>query len=444
MKKNKWVLQNKEEKMKKFSIIALAALLVVALALPAMAIENVFGGYWRTRAYVQKDFTGDDSEAQDFSVVDTRTRIYYTAKFSDNLKLVNKFEMDAFWGDNTKNAAGDNGYGDIGADGIRVEVKNTYAEFKLGEMVTAAVGAQAFYLARGFLMDDDAAGVKVDFKAGNTSLPFWWFKYNEGGIGPDANDGDMDAVVFYPSITIADGMTLRPHVSYTWSDNASAYTRAGIFANYEDLSFYSAGLEFNGKVGPATIGLLGIYEGGTVENGAITDADGIVAPLEDQDISAYLVDAKVGVDFGPVNVHVEGFYATGDDDAGDNDIEGFIVWPGTSFYWAEIMGYGLFDNQVSAGAPANKISNIMAGNIGVSTKVMEKVKLGFDVWYAQLAEDNAAGEDKLGTEFDLTATIPIVDKLNLDLVAAYLLADDATGGGDEDPMEFGAQLSLAF
>ena len=35
--------------MKKFAILALAAVMVIALTVPAAALENEFGGYWRTR-----------------------------------------------------------------------------------------------------------------------------------------------------------------------------------------------------------------------------------------------------------------------------------------------------------------------------------------------------------------------------------------------------------
>ena len=115
--------------MKKLGIIALAALLVVAFTMPAAALENVFGGYWRTRFVSQTDFTGSSSndidpasitaanpggdpynERLNLSRVDTRTRLYWTAILNDNVKLVNKFEMDAVFGEPE--------YGDIGADGI--------------------------------------------------------------------------------------------------------------------------------------------------------------------------------------------------------------------------------------------------------------------------------------------------------------------------------------
>ena len=58
--------------MRKLLVLGLAALLVVAFTLPASALENKFGGYWRTRFFSQNDFAGDsnaalglDSEDQD-------------------------------------------------------------------------------------------------------------------------------------------------------------------------------------------------------------------------------------------------------------------------------------------------------------------------------------------------------------------------------------------
>jgi len=50
--------------MKKLLTGFLAAGLVALMVLPAMAFDSEFGGYWRTRAYVQKDFTGSDSGAK--------------------------------------------------------------------------------------------------------------------------------------------------------------------------------------------------------------------------------------------------------------------------------------------------------------------------------------------------------------------------------------------
>ena len=68
--------------------------------------------------------------------------------------------------------------------------------------------------------------------------------------------------------------------------------------------------------------------------------------------------------------------------------EAFFIPRGQSYYWAEIMGLGLFDNQWSANSPGDKISNIMAGNLGVGFKATDKLKFTFDVWQAILAEED--------------------------------------------------------
>ncbi|MDJ0883877.1 MAG: hypothetical protein QNJ48_06935, partial [Desulfobacterales bacterium] len=157
--------------MKKLSILALAAILVIFFTVPASALENEFGGYWRTRYFSQKYFSGFDrgddinaaEEASDDTIerADTRTRLYYTAKINDNLKLVNKFEMDAVFGDQSDATSN---YGDVGADGIAVEVKNSYADFNLGP-VNVTAGVQPYSLFRDFQISDDASGIIARWKA---------------------------------------------------------------------------------------------------------------------------------------------------------------------------------------------------------------------------------------------------------------------------------------
>ncbi len=60
---------------------------------------------------------------------------------------------------------------------------------------------------------------------------------------------------------------------------------------------------------------------------------------------------------------------------------------GASYYWAEIMGDGIIDNQTPIGAPGDKISNLIIGNIGASYKVLPTLKFSADLWYAKKAED---------------------------------------------------------
>jgi hypothetical protein len=208
--------------MKKFAIISLAALLVVAFTMPAAAFESIFGGYWRTRAYTEQNYFGSkdaDGDEGNLSQVDTRTRLYYTAKFSDNFKFVNKFEMDAVWGDPDPA-----GYGDIGADGIKVEVKNTYVDFDMGP-VNYKIGVQGFILARGFLADDDFAGAHVAYSNDLMTLPVFWFKAYEGST--DNNTADTDIFGIAPSFSFGDSTKLKPYFVYWMSDNLEDYQNRG-------------------------------------------------------------------------------------------------------------------------------------------------------------------------------------------------------------------------
>lgn len=419
--------------MKKLSVLALAALLVVAFTIPAWAMEAEFGGYWRTRFFTNQNFTGEDeTEAQDVSQVDTRTRLYFTAIFHENLKFVNKFEFDADWGTGP--------LGDIGADGKEFEIKNSYADFNLGP-VNFKVGIQGVALGSSFLIDNDLSGAAVTFQGEMFTIPVMWFKAFEGSeLGTiDDNEFDVDIFAVDPHF-MAGPVTINPFGMYIYSEDASAW---GVLpGDAEEANIWYAGLSVDYDVAPLWVWATGIYQGGELD-----DVFGNTTDFE-----AYLGAAGFDVDFGGMfSLHGEGFYASGDDDPADGDFEAFYV-PATleSYYWSEIMGYGIFDDQVSNNSPADQISNIIAGNLGFTIKPIDDLKITLDAWYAQLAEEiiiNGSEEDYLGTEIDLIITYQLVQGLNLDLVGAYLFAGEATTLDDPDeadPYEVGARLSLSF
>ncbi|MCX5882590.1 MAG: hypothetical protein NTU74_12575 [Deltaproteobacteria bacterium] len=266
--------------MKKLSVLLVAAIMVLALTMPAAAFENEFGGFWRTRAFSEWDFTGDSQNHRlDTERIDTRTRLFYTAKFSDNLKFVNKFEMNAAWGGSvgTMNnaygtgkdpvSAGTATYGQLAADGANLVVKASYVDFKLAQQ-RFTVGVQDFTLARGYLFDDDAAGIKAIFKVNDAIyLPLIYMKLYEGGTGrvpyttsgntgTNADNYDVDAYVFYPSLFLNKDNVFKPHVAYLVSENFSRFQTKSL-SNAQlnplsplgatKLSAWTAGLEYDGK-----------------------------------------------------------------------------------------------------------------------------------------------------------------------------------------------------
>ncbi len=434
--------------MRKILMFLMALALAFTFAVPAFALENIFGGYWRTRAYMQKDFSGEDqTEAQDLQLVDTRTRLYYTAKFSDNFQFVNKFELNANWGD------GDDGYGDIGADGVSVKVKHSYADMTCGK-TNMTIGVQGATLNRGFLFDDDFAGAVVTYNMSETvSIPFIWMKAYEGynAYDPEApqknlNDEDVDYYAVYPTIT-AGKATINPILAWVTSDKPESWFGSeglepidpDLPGDIENLDLYYLGFDADLPAGPASLWMTALYQFGSFDYITATDDTSI-------DVSAYLLAVGASADVDKLNLHGKLFYATGQD-PDEEDWTAFTGPIGQSYYWAEIMGYGIFDYDFSNGSCGDRISDIMAANIGVTMKPTDKLSLTGDLWFAQLAEDNENGDTDLGTEIDLIASYSILDNLSMDAAVAYLFAGDATTGGSSDdanPMEVGVQLSLSF
>ncbi len=474
--------------MKKLSILALAAILVIFFTIPAAALENEFGGYWRTRYFSQKYFSGfdrndrinaADERAEDDTIerADTRTRLYYTAKINDNLKLVNKFEMDAVFGDSSSS---DRNYGRVGADGVDIQVKNTYADFNLGP-VNVTAGVQPYSLFRDFQISDDASGIIARWKAMDKFvLAGSWLKNFEGGEGRGENE-DLDTYTITGAIFFNENISLKPSISTAYTSQANAGLVQRILlgqqgrgaspqqfvfdeGNFDKAYLVSYGLDFDMTFDKWGVWLTAYGQTGEIEDMLFdTTGDGDADKEDDLDLQSGLVAVGGNIGFGELGflgdfgLHSEFFWARGDDDRDDEDWEA-VVSPFGSYYWSEIMGLGIFDNRAPAGSPGDKISNIWAFNLGVDMKPLDKLKIAVDMWYAELVEDEqrANDEDELGFELDVLITYELVEGLNLDLVGAYLWADDAVAGdftdddrlvteeNEEDPYEFGARLSLSF
>lgn len=428
--------------MKKLLMGLFAVGLVLALALPAAAVDNEFGGYWRTRAYTQQNFSGSDGGSQDVQKVDTRTRLFYTAVFNDDFKFVNKFEYNLTWGTTPSSNAGEISSGTSNRTIFRI--KQTYAYFNLGQ-VNFMIGLQPRVLHRGLLFDADFAGLAITYNGDGISFPVIWMKSYEGDTGKDANDYDVDIIALKPAFTFGN-TTLTPTLTYMYSKDAGLWS-GNVF---EEMGVWYAGADVDMKFsGGSSLWLTGIYTGGSVDYSKIVRAADPTLPPS-IDVGGYLLAAGGTMNMGAMDIHGQALYATGDDNKTAKDYEGFSVPQGQMYYWSEIMGLGIFDNQASANSPADKIDNVMAANIGLGFKASDKLSFKADLWYAKLAEDNG-GDDTLGTEIDLQMTYVLMKNLNLDVVAAYLSAGDATykkGGLNTDdeanPYEIGTKLSFTF
>lgn len=393
-------------------------------------VENQFGGYWRTRVDFQDNMSAYPGDST--YVIDTRTRIYYTAKFSDNFKFVNKFEWNSTWGDMVG--------GDIGTDGMGIfRIKNSYIDSQFGA-VNLKIGAHAYAYSKGLVFDDDFMGATISGNFGAVSPILIWAHTMDQDWG--GADYDQNFIYGGVSIKAGDMVTITPGVTFfDASEETVSVTEDLVTGIGEPLqttvtgtelvggeSYVYVGLDVTAKIDPVSAWGTFVYQTGEVSS------------TVDKEAFAVAAGADAGI------VHGAFYYATGDDGSDPTENTQFTaVSPYTPT--AEIMGVGTID---SYRGPANAgwgVTNFMLGNVGTTLKPVDGLTLQIDGWYGALAEDDAAGNNDVGFEIDGKATLFLLEHLKTEVFAAYLIAGDATNfaaGNDDDVIEVGMRLSLSF
>ena len=362
--------------MKKLFVFALAAVLVVMFSVPVTAaVKHKFNGYWRTRFYTYDNLDYQENSSS-LQAVDTRTRLKYTAVLHDNLKLVNYFEMDAIWGKNPK----DSSYGDIGADAVAIEVKNTYADFNFANLQWQ-IGTQNFADATGgFVYNDDMTGIKINYRADNYVASLRWIRWYEGygttQFGGQGNGVDYDVYDFIFNYK-AGNHRIAPFITYMKTNDGGGL--AGTAGEPQDLYFLGANYEM--KFGNYKWWVNAIYEGGSIDDST--------------DVTAYVFDTNLSGKWGQWGAFVRFSYASGDDDVTDGDWEGWYIpggKAGSVSNLSELWGDGKFDVTKPAMSPGKEPSDWMHFGLGTSYKMSKAWNFKLSWWNLNLAQDGAASQ----------------------------------------------------
>jgi hypothetical protein len=323
------------------------------------------------------------------------------------------------------------GFGDLGADGVQVEIKRSYLDFELAQL-RFEVGVQNFNIHRGLVMNDDAAGVKVSYRGIKNVIPaLWWFRLYDGDKEATNSGADVDQYTALVNIKAGD-MQIVPTISYLTANNGSYYATAG-----EPMNVYFAGVDFNMKAKSFDIEFSGIYEGGSID--------------DTTDISAYGLWGKVGFNLGKFGIRLAALYTTGEEATASGDYDGFWYpeqnsW-GQNFSTSEFVRKGADWTKVPDYTNGNSGENRMEFGLGFDFAATKNLKIAFDFWNLNLAEDAASGNSDVGNELDLVGTFTLMKGLNLDLIGAYLIVGDAykpAVNGADYAYETAARLRLSF
>jgi hypothetical protein len=294
--------------MRKGLIVLLAAFSVVAFALPAMADVSFFG-YARVVPTYYNNFDFDDNQpdagiateagANNGEAIRAELRLGWKAG-GDKWKIMMTTEADLFYTNpNVDRGANTNG----SFFGIE-RAEFTYAFSPALELITGWPISAADIGTGGILYGDDhpiigfRGKVTDNFKYQLLYIPI----FNAPVANASTVEGDWRVYLLKPEFSLGMGsakMSLNPILMF--SDNRA-----------NDAKIYYYGLEGIGQFGFIKPSFEVIYADGEFRNNG-------------RDIQAYAAFAGLELGFSKAfNPYIAGRYTSGDDDAADNDVEGFV------------------------------------------------------------------------------------------------------------------------
>ncbi|MDD2310101.1 MAG: hypothetical protein PHH91_11015 [Desulfuromonadaceae bacterium] len=410
---------------KKVATISVAAGALVAISVPAFAMENEFHGMYRLRAIMSNYENSGGGVLSDNSstltAFEQRARLQYTAKANADLKLVTQFEIDSSWGD-ASYANGRGTGGAMGADTVNLETKHVYLDYNCP--LTGAnfkVGIQAQGDAyKGVLFNDDMGGAFATKKFGAVTAKAGFARMydNAGANVTGQNTGDLYL------------LDAKYAVSKDLSVGGSYYLVHNDTLNLNAANMHMVGVNAAAKFGIVNADAFVAYQGGTELYSAVG-----------KDLSAFAaqLNAQVNLDkAGTVRANV--LYLSGDDgkDA-KNTNEWQSLKSGTTQTSASNNYYGskmklLVRNAYNMDtdkALVFQLTNLTILTAGYDAKINDKLGASVNVGYAMFNEKGTRDSASIGTELNGQLDYKMFSNLTASLEAAYVVLGDAykgTGG----------------
>lgn len=342
-------------------------------------------------------------------------------KVNDKIAMKSKIYLaaDKFGNDSATIAPTDN---DLAvANGGNVTVHHLYMEY-MSPIGMLRVGRTSAGLWQGDFLSSDGYGNRIMY------FPNWLpeniggcvfiqkVNENDSRAGNDLVDADTD---LYEVSAWYKTKDLKVALGYDfWDMNqaaASDYTRHRIKGYYnQNMGNIYAEMEFS-------------YDWGTMD----WDAAGV----KDTDIDTFAIMADVGMTMDKLDVGMMFIYASGDDDATDNDNEsamGHVYGSlGEQFQPYTILTgrhTGMLSNDFNGTNADMAFHGIMSLGVHADFAVTDKLSLHTAVAYAMADTDEVATgieiDDEYGWEIDLGASYKLMDNLTYSADFGYLMAGD--------------------
>lgn len=444
----------------------MAALLGVAVATPAMAINVEWHGDFNNRfSYsTQADFSKrivDDKQTYyqigsynniSVSGVDTKKNSDDAGFFAEI-----KYRAHLVVSDDEKKVKGVLGleigslkYGDsnlpLGGDSKEdIELRWAYTDIEVPFDAASrlSVGLQPVGY-NDFVWSDNAAGVKWARKAGHWGYTLGWWRtdweptISKSGTSDASEDGEIytaDATYKYDTGSV-NGFVIYRNQGEDKTFGGTA-TDPGVTVDRDSEIWL-------GLSGKNTWGDLSLWATGIYLTGEAKTTEG------DFDRNAFLFHGQFDYKMGKSTLTLGGLYASGDDDPNDEDFENFDhIDIGTSVLGSVVI----FDNYADDNSPSQAFYVFDQGYKIVYAGVKYALNSKTDVWgkyfWHNTAEDELLGDDEIGHELVVGASYTIMKGLKAEINAGYLVAGDAldalaSDGDADDIFRTDARIRLKF
>ena len=354
--------------MKKYLVIFGAALLVMALAAPAMAQFSSWGHMEIQTIWEQKpnfdtaslwangSVTAANTKDLNWRHVAERFRYYLAYGDPKTVRAVIGFEADSKdWGENQATSFyGGGGIGRYTADTVALEVKHAYLDFMIPNTpVEVIAGIQPWAYGGRLLINNDGAGVTVKANFAPHTISAGWLRFSDANrYSYGVTDGyilDWKMVQKAFDVNVY-GVFVNDRFEGQQTSFVEPWAASTIgVTNPFDQKLYYLGASAGFRPGNWTFFVHGLYVMGTrsFDNSAIDDTD----------IKAWAAEAMARYQIGPgMAALVELFYATGQDsdDTGTqnyfpvaraSEARSIFGNDRTVFFWMNAAQMGYYHNQ---------------------------------------------------------------------------------------------------
>ncbi len=435
--------------MKRLWGIVLSVVMAAVMVSSAMAVDFSFHGDLNNRFllytnhvdFFQPDHKGtlSDGETSD-NFAEIKYRFWFDAATDDGkVKGVFATEIGGL-------RFGESGKAAYSGDSIAMEVRWAYLDFQFPNVENPArvrMGLQPIEVSP-YNWQETIAGVKFYGEAAGMGYELAWLRGHEVQVN-DSDDDREDADALYGRLNIKpnDGLDVGLFAMYQGGDaDASSPADNTVssrdwqvkkFADKVDLNLWTLGVDGGMTSGKLFVNWDLMYQMGNIDNITFSDYASGLSRSGDFDMSAYFAHLDVGMKIGAHKITYTFWYASGDDDARDGDINAYVATDLDRTDSVCLMEGGYLDDDYFTERPYVLDKGLILNKLALDTKLCEKSRAGIALLYMMTAEDIAytdslgrpQSESSIGMEVDAYYARKIYKNVDFELSLGYLVSDGA-------------------